>query len=1114
MSPHDFLSVADLFSEAALLLTREGTVLAANRHFRRWGFEPQSLVGRCLGDVLVNEAVEVSAYLRDCARNREAILGSLTLRKPDGERIACRCDGALLTSAGQSQEKQLLIKFVPQDQSTTQFSALNQKITGLNEEIRRRQLLQNELHAQQESLRITLASIGDGVIVCDAAGQITFLNPIAESLTGWSSADALGRPLERVFRIVSEDDRQVVENPAARVLQEGAIVGLANHTLLISRDGTARPIDDSAAPIRARQGGLEGVVLVFRDVSERRQAELEMGRLAALVDSSDDAILGLTFEGRLTDWNVGAEQLFGFAAEEILGRSIFSSIVPADRQEEMRQALRRVSQGERLEPFETLRLHKDGRIIAVTIRISPILDERGQVIAASAIDRDISQQQAAERRRNARLAVAQVFTRESNSDRAIAEVLSILGTALQWSAGCYWQPTGDGRRLRCREVWQVSSQDLDAFRDASWQLALPPGDGLAGRAWETGQAVWISDLERDGNFHRVAQIRASGLRSALALPVSGGEKFLGVIEWFGQQGGEGDADLMEMMTTVAAQLGQFLERCQSERKLRRSELELKDFFENATVGLHWVGPDGIILRANRAELEMLGYSREEYVGHHIAEFYHEPAVIEQILQRLAAGEELHDCEARLRCKDGSIKHVVINSNVLWEQGRFIHSRCFTRDVTQKMQAEAALQDSEERLRLALQSGRMGSWEWNIVSGRIIWSETLEQIHGLPAGGFDGTFDAYLQDVHPDDRQRVLERIRQTVEEGQDYHVEYRSLRPDGSVRWLETRGKLFRDAAQQPQRLIGVCSDITERKQHEHSLHFLAESSRSLSLLVDFRSTLQKVASLSVPDFADWCTVHMLEEDGSLQRLAVAHSDADKIKLADELERRYPPLPEATHGVMNVLRTGRAELMSDIPSAVLYEAAQDEEHLRLLQSLSLKSYMCVPLHAKERLLGVLTFVRAESGRRYESSDLALAEDLAHRAAVAIENARLYQEVRDADRRKDEFLAMLAHELRNPLAPIRSGLDLLALDEGPHQEIVLLMQEQVEHVVRLVDDLLDVSRIMRGKVELRREVTELSEIMKRAASAVRHNIQSQGQQLRVAGPREPLYLYADPVRILQ
>ena len=174
-------------------------------------------------------------------------------------------------------------------------------------------------------------------------------------------------------------------------------------------------------------------------------------------------------------------------------------------------------------------------------------------------------------------------------------------------------------------------------------------------------------------------------------------------------------------------------------------------------------------------------------------------------------------------------------------------------------------------------------------------------------------------------------------------------------------------------------------------LSFLSEASALLASSLDYETTLSRVAELAVPQLADWCVIDIVADDGSLRRLAVAHVDPAKVAWAHELERKYPPDPNSPRGVPNVIRTGRSELMAEISDAVVAAAARDEEHLRLLRRLGLSSYMCVPLVARARTLGAITFVAAESGRRYGPGDLALAEDLSRRAAVAVDNARLYDE---------------------------------------------------------------------------------------------------------------------------
>ena len=280
----------------------------------------------------------------------------------------------------------------------------------------------------------------------------------------------------------------------------------------------------------------------------------------------------------------------------------------------------------------------------------------------------------------------------------------------------------------------------------------------------------------------------------------------------------------------------------------------------------------------------------------------------------------------------------------------------------------------------------------------------------------------------------------------------------------------MRDEAGHIVRWYGTATDIDEQRRAGEAFRFLAESSAALATLVDYESTLQKVAQLAVPYFADWSAVDVVNEDGDLRRLAVAHLDPRKVELVHEIMRRYPPAPDAPSGTARVARTGQPETVFDITDDMLVRGARDEEHLRLIRALELKSYICVPLAAAGKTLGVLTFATAESGRSYSASDVALAEDLAHRAAVAVENSNLYRALKEADRRKDEFLATLAHELRNPLAPIRNALHVmrLAAEQRPGRRAVPrgVMERQLGHMVRMVDDLLDVSRITRNKLVLR------------------------------------------------
>ena len=246
-----------------------------------------------------------------------------------------------------------------------------------------------EIRKRSEWLRITLASIGDAVITTDEEGRVASLNPVAETLTGWPQAEALGLPLEQVFVIVNEESRQPVTNPALRSLQDGRIASLANHTLLIARDGSEHAIDDSAAPIRDENGTVLGAVLIFRDVTEQRRADYARRHLAAVVAHSDDAIITKDLNGIITTWNEGARRIFGYTAEEIVGRSI-TTLIPAEKLFEEDDILARLRRGEQVQPFETIRVDKSGRRLQMSITASPIKDSQGRIIGASKIGRDIT----------------------------------------------------------------------------------------------------------------------------------------------------------------------------------------------------------------------------------------------------------------------------------------------------------------------------------------------------------------------------------------------------------------------------------------------------------------------------------------------------------------------------------------------------------------------------------------------------------------------------------------------------------------------------------------------------------------------------------------------------
>ncbi len=273
----------------------------------------------------------------------------------------------------------------------------------------------------------------------------------------------------------------------------------------------------------------------------------------------------------------------------------------------------------------------------------------------------------------------------------------------------------------------------------------------------------------------------------------------------------------------------------------------------------------------------------------------------------------------------------------------------------------------------------------------------------------------------------------------------------------------------------GIMRDISDIIRRENGLAFLLEASEVLTKSLDYESTLRSVAELATRSIADWAAVDLLE-NGKVRRVSLAHPDPAKLQFARDLEMKYPTDPTSKTGIHHVIRTGERVVVPEIPAELLRSTAKDEEHLRLLQALELESYICVPLKLRDEVIGALTLVSSNPARRYTEEDADLASDLASRAAVAIDNARLFKQAEDAraaaeeaNAAKSEFLAMMSHELRTPLNAISGYAELLATGvrgEMTEEQLadVHSIQRSQAHLLSIINDMLNFARLEAGKVQ--------------------------------------------------
>lgn len=423
-------------------------------------------------------------------------------------------------------------------------------------------------------------------------------------------------------------------------------------------------------------------------------------------------------------------------------------------------------------------------------------------------------------------------------------------------------------------------------------------------------------------------------------------------------------------------------------------------------------PDMPIVYVNPAFERMTGYALEEVLGHNCRFLQGTDRDQPNLEELRAAIREGRECRAVLKNyrKDGTpFWNELYISPVYGEDERLASFIGVQNDITERYRAEEALREGEELLRLAAQAGGVGIVRFAAGTDVASCSGSCTQIFGFAPGTVDSTREELLERVHPEDRERLRRAWDAALSEGTPYDVEYRLVRKDGDVRWIAGKGRVHRDANGNVEQVVGTVQDITARKETEEEknrflererrarkeaersrrrMTLMAAASQLLSSSLDYEETLERIMKLFVPGMADWCLLHLVE-DGVLNQAIGAHADPTIEPLVEDLGNRQPNGEDGF--VKDILRTGYSSLRPEVSESSLEELSYDGESLELLQRLEPHSCMGVPLLAGGRTIGVLTLASSDPNSTYDSEDLSLAEGLAHRCALALENARLYRE---------------------------------------------------------------------------------------------------------------------------
>jgi len=819
-----------------------------------------------------------------------------------------------------------------------------------------------------------------------------------------------GATYEAYLERVHPDDRERVAAAIARVHETGEPFDFEER--IVRPDGEVRVLRSRGEAYADAAGTVLRLVGVCHDVTELKLKE------SALQERLREAALNADIAEAVTG-NIPLQQVLQHAARAVVQHldAAFARIWTLNKEDDVLE----------LQASAGMYTHLDGahsRVPVGKFKIGLIAQERRPHLNNDVLhDPRVSDKQWARREGMVGFAgyplivedrvvgVVAMFARHELPDstidalRSVADRLGLVIARHQAEEQSKQAVLESARRREAEAAQQRVTDILESITDAffaldrQWNFTYlnDEAENLLQRSREDllGQSIWDKFPEAVGSvFEQQYRIAASQNRT-----VQFTEFFPPLDSWFEVRAYPSADGLSIYFRNVN-------DRIEAEEALRYHSMLTRTITDNATGALFMMDERGFCTFMNPAAEAMTGFSYEEIRGIplHDAIHHHHPdgrpypmseCPIDRALPEEATVELHEDVFIR---KNGEFFPVVCAARPIKRDGVPIGTVVEVRDVTAERAAQEALRDSEQRYRSLVEA-----------TSAIVWSTPATGEFGGDQPGwqqFTGqdreryTGWGWLEKIHPEDRDETVSSWQRAVASRSMYEVEHRLCRHDGEYRHMLARAVPITESDGEIRAWIGVHSDITDRKRMEERQRVLAEAGSALASSLDYETTLARVTELAVPALADWCAIDIVSDDGSLRRLGVAHTDPAKRQLAVELEERYPADPNAEVGVHHVLRTGEPELVAEITDEILAAGARDDEHLRIVRELGLRSFVVVPLIARNRTLGAITLVSAESGRRYDETDLETALELALRAAFAVDNARLFSQ-----------LQMVLHDLR-------------------------------------------------------------------------------------------------------
>ncbi len=855
---------------------------------------------------------------------------------------------------------------------------------------------------EQTGLIAAVEQAADSILITDTSGIIQYVNPAFTASSGYSSAEAVGQN-PRILKSGCQSAEVYDE------LWKTIVSGRVWHGEVVNRrkDGTLYTEEMRITPVQDADGRVTSYIAIKQDVTERRAAAETKGFLAAIVESSEDAIVTFTPSGIIRTWNRGAETMFGYSAEEAIGTP-GSNMVPPERHLALAQLLEDVSQGNALSQYEGLGLRRDGRKVHLSIMGSPIMTSSGELRAISLILRDVSERHEADQTRALLASIVEC------SDEAIHAV-TLDGTIMSWNRSA-------------EEMFGYQAHEVIGKNAA---ILAPPGRGseVPGFLGAVGAGCAFADIgtvmqTKDGRELDVL-LSISPIRNAAG-------------EVVGASG-------------IARDIGP---RLRAERDLRQSEERFRGVFEHAPFGMCVTDTQGRILQVNAALCRMLGYSEPELLNESSASLTH-PDEVASSLERLdrlrkEPGGYL-ETEKRYIHRDGRVVWGRMRISAVQDpHGRPLHFVVHIEDITARMQAEEALRESEERFRVMADGCPVLMWVTD-ASGqnqfvnrayREFCGTTTEQVRG-------GRWQAL---IHPDDVEGYVGAFLHAVKEHGRFECEARIRRADGEWRWMASYAEPRFSPDGEFLGHVGLCPDISERREAEKALQNSEEKFRQLA------ENIREVFWMMTPAADEMLYVSPAYEQvwgrscESIYQNPMSWADAIH---RDDLERAHALFGRQIQG----------------------EGIDSE-------------YRIHTPGGQEKWIRDRAFpVRDQDGRLIRV--VGIAEEITERKRYEAELIGAREGADAANRAKSRFLANMSHEIRTPMNGV-IGMVQLLLETSlttEQRRYASVAQNSGQALLVLIDGILDLARIESRKVtlehldfELRRTVDDVAELLRVQAKA--------------------------------